>query len=441
MTEELLLFDTLPSLFADIIKNKEQQREIDNLLVERHCFPRSLFIEMLANYEVIHSLSEEELCVLTLALYEVTGNEQAAPAHFYSKREIAKAAKYERQSKDDITLPYTMEGVIAAPSGRDFVTMLSYQEIRRLWNSKVITYNLQAQRLSKNKLLKDGTITEKPDINLKSVKNITRLMLEGKYKADTLLINILVDGHDRVAYEAGSLTVYEGTTVNLIDGMHRVQAILNVLEEEPDYEGIMNVAIKYYPLSEAQFLLGQINTVNRFDKTLVKHYMAESIGSQVAKDLMLLPELKKRISIKTSIDKKMDYLTNFAVLSESIDHIFEPQNNKDRYDITEVLKKFFGYLIPAFEAEFVTNMQETAKKSWINHHNTFVGFIVVAKKLYDTYGKDYPVDEIVRIIGSIDLSRDGSPFDELMTTQGKVNSNKVKRQIKQFFEQKVEEFM
>ncbi|MCY9519176.1 hypothetical protein [Paenibacillus apiarius] len=54
-----------------------------------------------------------------------------------------------------------------------------------------------------------------------------------------------------------------------------------MLEEEPDYEGFMNVAIKYYPLSEAQFLLGQINTVNRFDKTLVKHYMAESIGAQV----------------------------------------------------------------------------------------------------------------------------------------------------------------
>ncbi|MCY9517228.1 hypothetical protein [Paenibacillus apiarius] len=101
------LFDALPSLFADIIKNKEQQREIDNILVQRHRFPRSLFIEILAKHEVIHSLSEVELCVLMRVVYEVTGYEQAAPARFYKKSEITRAAKYMRQSIDDITLGCT----------------------------------------------------------------------------------------------------------------------------------------------------------------------------------------------------------------------------------------------------------------------------------------------------------------------------------------------
>lgn len=90
--------------------------------------------------------------------------------------------------------------------------------------------------------------------------------------------------------------------------MHRVQAILNVLEEEPDYEGFMNVAIKYYPLSEAQFLLGQINTVNRFDKTLVKHYMAESIGAQVMSAQGKVNSNKIKRQIKQFFEQKVDEL-------------------------------------------------------------------------------------------------------------------------------------
>src|SRR5690606_19672168 len=147
------------------------------------------------------------------------------------------------------------------------------------------------------------------------------------------------------------------------------------------------------------------NTVNRFDKTLVKHYMGESIGSQITKDLMHTPELRNRISIKTTIDRKLNYFTNFSIVSDAIEASFEPKNNKDRYDITEVLKKFFGYLIPTFDNEFIKNHKEYSKISWFNHHNTFVGFIVIAQKLYVKYGKDFPVDEIVRIVNNIDFSK------------------------------------
>ncbi|MCG7406391.1 DNA sulfur modification protein DndB [Paenibacillus sp. ACRRX] len=439
MTIELV--DALSSVLSDVVKNKELQRDIDNRLYEGYNFPRSTFIEILVNNEILDSLPEEEIIVIMNTVYEVTNDDRMNPQHHFKPRDIKKALSYFREDELQAAYPYTLQNVISAPTGRDYVTIMSFKELRALWESKIITYNFSTQRLSKKKVRKDGEIVEKPDVNLKSVKNISRLMVEGKYKADTILLNILVDGHDDIQYNDGKLTIQEGTTVNLIDGMHRVQAILNVLEEDPQYEGFINVSIKHYPLQEAQFLLGQINTVNRFDKTLVKHYMAESIGSQVTKELMNIPELRKRVSIKTTLDKKMNYLTNFSILSESIESIFQPQNNKDRYDITEVLTKFFGYLIPAFEEEFLTHTKEVAKTSWVNHHNTFVGYIVIAKKLFDKYGKDYPVDEIVRIVNGINLSKVDSDYNDLMTTQGKVNSNKIKRQIREFFEHCVDKLL
>ncbi|MCR8641458.1 DNA sulfur modification protein DndB [Paenibacillus sp. N1-5-1-14] len=436
------LSDVLPLIFAELNKNKEQQREIEEILATKHKILRGTFAEILVNYERIDQLNQEELIILVNVLFDVTQDTRIKPTNFYNNREITKANKYQQEKAPVLQFPYTFNSVIAAPSGRDYVTIMDVRELRDLWFSKILTYNFNTQRLSKKKLLKNSKISEKADVNMKSVKNIARLMLEGKFKADTILLNILVDGNDNIEYSDGELTIHEGTTINLIDGMHRLQGMIAALEENPDLEGFINVAIKHYPLEEAQFLLGQINTVNRFDKTLVKHYMAETIGAQITKDLMNIPELKNRISIKTTLDKKLNFYTNFAILSEAIDSIFEPQNNKDRYDITEVLKKFFGYLVPSFENELEKNKKEVAKISWINHHNLFVGFVVIAKKLYDKYGKDFPVDEIVRIINGIDLSRsEGSKFNDLMTTQGKVNSNKVKKQIREFFEVEVDSLL
>jgi len=436
------LNDALNAAIVEVNKNKELQSQVVSVLAA-HNIPESVFAEILLNPERAEFLAKEELTLLVLALYEVTKIEEINPSQFYNKTEINKAKKYKRETEAAASYPYTFENtVLGTPDSKEFLTIMTYKEVAALWNSKILTYNYQTQRLSKKKLNAKGNVSEKPDVNTKSVKNITRLMLERKYKADTLLFNILVDGNDNIEYDNGELMIQEGTTMNLIDGMHRVQAILTVLEEDPSYVGFINVAIKHYPLQEAQFMLGQVNTVNRFDKTLIKNYMAESQGAQIAKDLMNLPELKNRVSIKTTLDKKMSYLTNFAILSDAIDAVFEPETTKDRYDVTEVLKKFFGYLIPSYPEAFGSKtMKEFSKTSWLNHHNTFVGFVVIAKALFDKFGSDYPVSEIVRIIDNINLSKEDSEFNELMTTQGKVNSNKVKSQIRKFFEEKAEQLL
>lgn len=443
-TETKNIHDVLSEVLTEIANNRDQQRSIEDYLNKNHGMVRGSFIELVSNPDKIDNLEDEQIAVIINAIYEITQDERIIPRTFFAPKEIKAIAKYEFEQIQQAALPYTIENVLAMPTNKDFLTIMSYQELASLWHGKVITYNYDTQRLSKKRLNAKGKTIEKPDVNTKSVKNITRLMLEGKYKPDTILLNVLVNGSDHIAYDSGELTIYEGTEINLIDGMHRLQAILNVIEEDPNYEGYINVSIKYYPLAEAQFALGQVNTVNRFDKTLVKHYMGETQGAQIAKSLMNIPELHKRISIKTSLDKKLNLLTNFAVLSDSIEAIFEPESSKDRYDITEVLTKFFSYMIGAFPNEFGTNLKtrtEIAKTSWITHHNLFVGFVVIAKKLYDKYGKEFPVDEIVRIINSIDFNRETSDLTEIMSGQGKVNSNKVKAQIRKLFEEKCDELL
>ena len=428
--EELL--HGLNVLFQEIREDKKLQIEIDNQLVE-HNFRRGTLNEVMLNPERIFSFETVEAAAFINSIYKVTKRHEINPQKYFSAKDIKKAEKYTR-NKVEFEYPYTLHRVIKA-SDTEYATVMSAKEIAAWWNNEALTYNFQTQRLSKKKINKEGKVIEKPDVRIKSVKRITELMLSGRYKSNALLFNILVDGNDNIEYDDGELTIYEGTTVNLIDGMHRVQAMLNALEENPDFDRNFIVAITHLPISEAQDLLSQVNTTNRFDATLAKYYGANKLGEQIAKDLMNIPELIGRVSIKTTLDKKLSYLTNFAVLSEAIEDVFKPQTTKDRYDILEVLKKFFGYLINAYEFEFVKNVDEVRKISWINHHNTFVGYVALAKKLYEKYGFDFPVNKITDAVNSIDFRKqEGLPFNNIMAPQGKVNSNVIKRNIKEFFE-------
>lgn len=430
-TKDDLLQD-LKTIFDELREDKKLQLEIDDKLAE-HNFRRGTLAEIMINPELINEFDTVEAAAFVNSIYKVTKRYEVDPKRFFSANVINKAEKYTR-NKVEFEYPYTFQRVIKA-SDTEYVTVMSAKEIAAWWNNEALTYNFQTQRLSKKKLTKDGQVIEKPDVKAKSVKAITELMLSGRYKSNALLFNILVDGNDHIEYEDGELTIYEGTTVNLIDGMHRVQAILNVLEQDPDYDRNFIVVITHLPLAEAQDLLSQVNTTNRFDATLAKYYGANKLGEQITKDLMNIPELRGRVSIKTTLDKKLNYLTNFAVLSEAIEDVFQPQTTKDRYDVLEVLKKFFGYLINAYEHEFVTHVNEVRQKSWINHHNTFVGYVTLAKKLYDKYGMEFPVNKITQAVDSIDFTKkEGLPYNDIISPQGKVNSNVIKRNIKEFFE-------
>jgi hypothetical protein len=433
----------LPIVLTNVLNDKEKLNEVDGILINNYKIPRGTVNELIANFDSINQLSEVEVSVLTKVLFDVTKDSRINPTNFYNQKEINKALKYKGQDREPL-YPMVLRNVSVSPDGTEFSVCMTLQDIARSYIKKIWTYNFNAQRLSKKKMLKGGKISEKIDIKAKSVKEIRDLMKNGKYKADAIFLNVLVDGNDNIEYDADemTLTIHEGTVVNLIDGMHRTEAAIQEVEENPDTQGFLWVIIKHYPISDSQFMLGQVNKKNAFDKTLIKHYMGEDFSAQITKDLMYLPELKNKISIKTTIDKNLNYFTNYAILSEAIESIFSPQNSKDRYDYLEVLKKYFSYMISHYSNQLTKDYKILSKSSWFTHHNIYVGHIAISKALYDKYGKDFPVDMIPKIIDSIDLSKnDNSEFNLLMSSQGKVNSNQVKRSIRKFFEDKVTELL
>lgn len=426
--------EALLKTFEEIKHDKKTIMEVDNVLNNEHGFIPGTTNEAILSPQILESWSSEELIVLTQALYEITKSEEIAPKKFFSNKEIKGAQDYKKVYEEELIYPFTLTGVL---KGSDILysTFISYSELKRLWENGAITYNMKIQRLPKEKKNKDGSVSLKPDIKPKSVKSIADLMVRRKYKSNSLILNILVDGNDNIEYEDGELIVGEGTVVNIIDGAHRLEGAISALEADPDSDDVLPVVIYHLPLEEAQDCLSQVNTFNAFDKTLVKFYGNKKISDQIVKDLMSIPELINRVRIKTTITKKSEYLTNFAVLTESIDEVFQPETTKDRYDVANALKKFFGYLISAYEDEFVKDLINHREHSWMTHHNTFAGYVVLCKKLVDKYGADYDTKHITDMIDKIDFRKqEGLEYNDIIAPQGKVNSNKIKKDIRDFFE-------
>lgn len=437
--QALNIYEVLPEILSDIAKQRDQQRAIEDYLVINHRMIRGTFIEIVAHPDKIGYLEDEEMLVFVNAIYQITQEEKIYPKNFFAAKDIKDIKEYEFKKTLEVGFPYTISPVIRV-TNEDYMAALTFKEIAHLRVSQMLTYNFQTQRLAKKSVSKKGTLKLKEDIRNKSVNSIIKLMKEGKYSPSTLLFNVLVDGKSKVSYDEGELTIHEGSTLNLIDGAHRVEAIVRIIEENPDFDGVMTVDIKHYPLEKAQHLLSVVNTVNPFDKTLVKYYGGSEYGQEIAKYLMTLPVLKDRIEIKTALSKGIS-ITNFAILSEAIQSIFHPENTKDKYDTQDVLKKFYEYLIPSYEDELVKNRLKNLENSWISHHNMHVGFVAIAKKLYDQYGKDFPVDQITNIINHIDFNRETSDLTEIMGGQGKTNSNKVKLQIRALIEAEVDKIL
>lgn len=435
------VFESFQEVSLDLMTNKDWLREINNYLAEKHKMILGTFEEVINNQEKLHYLSKDELIAILNAVYNITNDNRILPNHFFTESEVKKALRLKIEVSE-MEYPYTIEDVLKS-SHNEFLTIISYQDLVKMWNSGLLSYNFETQRAAKKKLMKKGNIKKTATVINTSVKNISKLILEGKFLKSTLTFNILADGTDDFSYDDGELTINEGTNINLIDGMHRILGTIGALEERPDLEGSFEVSIRNYTLDQARYLIGLLNTVNRFDKTLVKFNTDDSYGGLIIKDVIRISEFRDRIETdKTTVSKTLNMLTNYSILADSVNITFEPQTTKEQYMIADFLKKFFGILISSYPEDFKTDMKKRKVESWFNHHNMYVGFIIVAKKIYDKYNGslDFPVSIINEAIEKIDYKKgSGNKLDNIMIEQGNRNSNQSKALIRAYFEEETKD--
>lgn len=378
----------------------------------------------------LSNLDIRELILFTEQVYLKTGDSSINIDDFFNPSEIKEARQFNAtasQSEDIITLPYTIPNVLQL-SNEEYVCILDASEINKLMKSNLLFYNMDIQREAKVIKRKDKVIVT-PTINMKSVNDITKNLLEGKQFASELKLNCAVNSSNsgnELIYDAKhmELTITQGTRIDILDGMHRIQGIVNGFAISPDIKQKFTISVTNFTTRMAQLVQSQIAKQNKFSAQRIQELEQSRFSDMVVKQL-------KDSDLKISQSNRVsgDYLVSYNIMADYIDSEFDIKNRGMAADIGDYLTDFFNFLLSTVDV----NDDSIRKNSLILENSMFIGHIIIAKRMYESGMK---ARDIRKIIKTIDFSKENPIWKEVGILDSKNNlTTNSRKAIKQYFEQ------
>lgn len=411
----------------DQVKHKRKDIEAINSELNEYNVPVGTLNSIITGHTSFNTLDLALLCLITLAVYKVTNNNSISPYDFFTENEINTSKRYEGFKKKEITLPITFENVIMMDY-ESYITKVKMSLLVEMQHSKLIIYNYETQRSAKYKRVKDAVIPT-PDVNKKSVKDISEHMINQTYLPDMITLNAYSDEVESLTYDEKNktLTINEGAVISILDGFHRLQAGVRAVSLNPDLELEMILSIRSYDIETAKKYFGQINTINPIKPERLRELKSERHSDIVIKNLQKKSDLKGKIASASNISEIANQLTTFDILSFAVDDVFHPTTSLEAREISDYLIDFFNYLVGHYVDEFLINPNEY-RKTYINHPLMFAGYVQIAKKMQD---EGRPLKEIKEVIEKIDFS--DTKLIEILTDKKGINNKRNRRSIIEYF--------
>ncbi|MGZ9868182.1 DNA sulfur modification protein DndB [Priestia endophytica] len=411
------VFEVLADAIHKYKKNKRRFPIIDKIADE------------LVQYEVntryireIFDNPEEELpkqdqrlvCLFMESFSQLSGIKGIDPTIYYTPDEIKSCRLYSGaiEREEVLTLPYTFQNATQL-THNTYLVQISCKEITQLSDGQVLHYNLETQREPRHVKRIEG-IRKIPRVYYQNIAEMTELLLEDKLVPSTLVFNAAVGTSDEgteLNYNPRerTLTVNKGTILDNLDGYHRQKAAMRALTVNPDLEFVFPLIIGNYTVSEARHYVGQLGKATPISESRVQELIAEKHSAEIIRQLELDSDLKNRISRTEENIHNTSYLVYYSTLADAIDNNFSPKSKLEATKISKNLVEFFNYLIGSFPEEFIINVNETRERSYINRDFMFAGYVKLAKRMFD---ENIELDNIEKIIKSIDFNKNTSPFKE-----------------------------
>ena len=434
----------LEELLDKFLKNldKHEIEEVKNRIYQNHNITPGRVQQVINGDIDLLTVDEMLLCLLTNYIYKVTENTHIDPNYFFNKSEIKKSLqqKYSISSENSIEFPLVFDEVIAL-SEEDFLTKIDIKDIVELYNTNILTYNFETQRNPKYQIQARGNekkIIEMPNLNRSSITDIEKHLESNTFLPSKITFNCLAgtaeESENEIMYDEKNrkLTIYK-CQIDIVDGFHRIAAMLNAYEKNPDVEFVEELAIKNYSLDKARSFVKQINTVNKMDTSHLKSLDVTNYANFIVREVERKSDLNGKVSKSSRPIRRANQIVSFITLSDAVEENFNIKNKKEAIDVAEYLTEFFDYLIGSYPEAFMGNIQKVKKESMINENVMFAGYIILAKKIKE---ENYSLSVINSILENINFSKDNSKWQKLGVVDSKKNiSNTAKNRIKKFFKE------
>jgi hypothetical protein len=375
------LYNNLNVMIKIYGKNNKVLEEVTNLLMKRG-IPRGYTKKILMGITPLETLDRAILYVVTSAFYQVTNESIVNIERYFTDEEIKEGEKFQYITEEKESFPVIFKDVIKVNDDY-YITTLTAQKIKELYDSFVVTYNKETQRNTIARRIRNSVI-EMINVNWKSVKEIEEEILKGLFITNAITFNILKNGEEEFEYDEKNrtLTVYRGE-IDILDGFHRSLGMINAVMINPEVQYITAVNITNFDIEKARRFIVQEDKKNKIAKKHIEAYK-ETLENAIVRKINESPncDLKGKITTNGRLIQFNQALVEFEVLAQAIKyHFVDIKTQREANQITDYLIEGFNEIIGLYPDEFLDNYIKVKQKSVINHNYTFIGYVALLAKL------------------------------------------------------------
>lgn len=441
MQDKKLLLENIYIVINQIKRKRKVVNEIKQQLVEHHGLMSGTIQEWLTDPQKnLEGVDVRELYLLTEQLYLKTGNMDIRPDEFFTNVEKKEARIYHASVKRSVLdFPLTFNNAIKVGSDA-YSVPISIKLLDEMMDNMLIDYDPELQREMVVKQDLNGNIRYEPTLVKRNVDQIAEHLLKGTLVPTTLVLNAALNSSDmneELVYDSknASLIINSKTKLSVVDGFHRIRGSQVALRQNSDLDFNFVVIITNYSKLMAKKYQYQLSQATPISAERAKQLKGDRHSDPIVNRLQVESDLKDRISQKGNIKPSVNQLVSYNLLADSIDNYFTINSNKEAKDVGSFLIEFFDELIGSFPEEFITNVSETRKESIINENNMFIGYTIIANKLYQN--KVSP-EKIVDVVNSINFKRDNDEWVKAGILDEKGNftkTDKTRDNIAKYFKE------
>lgn len=420
---------------TDISSKKKIIDEVCEYTSERN-MPRGKSQAVINQNNPMQMLPDEELCLIAMAVYEVTKKQVIEPSKYFFEEEMTRAEIYfksKKKASNKVIIPNVIldvDGIYKSASVP--ITLLA-----EWWGNGLLTYNIEVQRppkISKRK----GQMLKKADINQDSVNEIAKEFEQETFFPNLITLNLRVTDKSvaEIDYNEDKqiLTAYvdnENVFLDVSDGYHRIGGAAKAVRKNPNNRSTMFLRILDCDKNKVLKCIAQEANHNDLDPKATKRYGTNNKQMELIKLINEDgSETTNKMYHKLADDiKEVDYsnkYTTYTTLLSTIEFLKDEYNfSIDYEDMREIrkIKEFLieGYseILSIFKKEFKDkNIHQ--KTSYLTNSNMFILYTIVLILLKDREDWHNKLDEV---LSKINFSKKNEFWKEIGFKT--VNVNKV----------------
>lgn len=380
--KENALKDKLKLIVEEISHINNIKQEIGKEFVSKNLSPYRA-TAIFTNPDYLYTLESNDddirlLFIFSLALNKATNEEKIKLKDYFTEIEYLQWINFKAADKPKSIYPLVFED-FQQLGDRIWQGTISAQRLAKFEANNLLLYNFMTQRMPK--ITMSGI---KIDFDKTKVQEIKENMLLGKQYPDHLKFNVLRNYQEKIHYNsnAKTLTIGEGSVINIFDGQHRKVANSLVIEENPNIDFTWGLIITNLTENEARDYMSQVNKQKPFRQEQVKLLEYDKkenlVVSVIADDR--ISKLAKVMRSQESEVRIGRGLTTKNIVAEAIAENYALDETTDIREIGNWIVEFTDYLMFLYPDKFITNPYAN-RETMINHKNMFYGYIALSAKL------------------------------------------------------------